>query len=239
MPLKDELTARVGELAGKPWNITDGRVVPNADTGSLTFYNTGIRIDACVLYADIHKSTAMVDNLSDTHAGEIYKAFLYCAAKIVRSHSGEITAYDGDRIMAIYVGTDQADRAINTAFELNWAVSNIINPAFANVYPGLLAYTLKHTVGVDKGLLLAAKTGARNDSDIVWVGPAANHASKLNSFDGLDINYPTRISEAVWQDASLDRRYKNNEPMWEEIDPAWCEKVGVTYRRSSWHRNLV
>lgn len=239
MPLKDELVGRVTELAGKQWTITDGRVVPNTDTGALTFYNSGIRIDACVLYADIHKSTAMVDSLPDTRAAELYKSFLYCAAKIVRSNNGEITAYDGDRIMAIYVGADQADRAIKTAFELYWSVVNVINPAFVNAYSALMPYTLKHTVGIDKSVLLAAKTGARNDSDIVWVGPAANHASKLNSFDGLDITYPTRISEAVWNAASLGSRFNNGEAMWQEIDPAWIEKVGIPYRRSSWYRGLA
>jgi class 3 adenylate cyclase len=129
MPLKDELAERVSRLAEEAWEIADGRVVPSTDTGA-----SGIRIDACALYADIHKSTEMVDTLSDTRAAETYKCFLYCAAKIVLSNNGEIAAYDGDRIMAIYVRNDQADRAIKTALELNYAVKEIINPAFANVY---------------------------------------------------------------------------------------------------------
>ncbi len=30
----------------------------------------------------------------------LYKAYLHCAAKIISNEGGEITAYDGDRIMA-------------------------------------------------------------------------------------------------------------------------------------------
>ena len=240
MPLKDELLERVSKLAADTWTITDGRVVPNTNTGALTFLNTGIRIDACVLYADIHRSTAMVDTLSDTRAAELYKSFLYCAAKIARSNGGEIVAYDGDRIMAIYVGQDQVDRAIKTAFELHWAVIRIVNPSFAAV-PAYQAkpYALKHTVGIDKGTLLAAKTGARDSSDVVWVGPAANHASKLNSFDGLDINYPTRISQAVWLAATDPWRFNNGDAMWQTIDDATIKRVGMVYLRSNWHRNLA
>jgi len=178
----------------------------------------------------------MVDTLVDTRAAELYKSFLYCAAKIVRSNSGDIVAYDGDRIMAIYMGNDQADRGIKTALQLKWAVDNVINPVFAFYDP---PYTLKHTVGIDKGPLLASKTGVRVDSDIVWVGPAANHASKLNSFDGLDISYPTRISEAVWESASDLYRTTNGKAMWQEINPDFVAQVGLTYRRSSWHWSIA
>jgi hypothetical protein len=69
--------------------------------------------------------------------------------------------------------------------------------------------------------LLAAKTGARNNSDIVWVGPAANYASKLNSFEGLDITCSTRISEAVWNAASAAWQQVNGWPLWEQITRAF------------------
>lgn len=201
MALKDDLEAHVKAIALGMWPdpMPQGRVVPTADM--LTFGNTGTYVDACVMYSDIHKSTAMVDQLHPHRAAELYKAFLHCAAKITRANGGEVVAYDGDRAMSIFMGNDKADRAIKSAFQLHWAVLNIVNPPLARAWPSS-AYTLKHTVGIDMGRLLAAKTGVRDDNDIVWVGSAANHASKLNSFKGLDIDFPARITDAVYNATS-------------------------------------
>lgn len=49
-------------------------------------------------------STVLVDTNTDFVAAEFYKTFLHCAAKIIRSEDGAITSYDGDRVMAVYIG---------------------------------------------------------------------------------------------------------------------------------------
>lgn len=225
MGLKDDLSDRVDRYVKGAWSITDGRVVPTAE--SLTFDNTGILIEACVLYADIHKSTAMVSTFSRERSAEYYKSFLYCAAKIIKRNSGTIVAYDGDRVMAIYMGTEKCDRAISTAFELSWVVGNIIRPKFNTFYS--TQYDFRHTVGIDTGKLLASKTGVRIDSDIVWVGNAANIASKLNSFPGLNKDYPTRITPAVWTEAGVASCFTNGAPLWHAIE----ETDGIKYRKSN------
>ena len=199
MALVDDLTSKVQEFARQRWEaIPDGYVVPSAD--SLTFGNTGVHLDATVLYADIRGSTELVDSLPDTQAAEYYKAFLHCAAKVVKSEGGTITAYDGDRLMAIFLGETQAIDAIRAALKISGAIVDVINPQFLAFY-GDKHRPLTHTVGIDSGKLLAAKTGVRVDSDLVWVGPAANYAAKLNSFDGLDGAYPIRATKAAIQRA--------------------------------------
>ncbi len=55
----------------------------------------------------------MVDKKSRQYSAEVYKTFLHCAAKIVRSHDGTITAYDGDRIMAVYIGGSKNTSAVS------------------------------------------------------------------------------------------------------------------------------
>lgn len=201
MTLKDDLIAKIDEYAASQWDdIPNGYVVPTPQ--SLTFGNTGIRIDATVLYADINGSTDMVDALRDTLAAEYYKAYLHCAAKIIKNTGGDITAYDGDRVMAIYVGNEQCKNAVDSALQLNWALKFLINPIFARVY-GKYHRPISHTIGIDCGKLLAAKTGVRVESDLVWVGPAANYASKLNSFKGLDPLYQIRITEFVMTKNSI------------------------------------
>ena len=214
MTFKDDLQTKVDEFVRDSWGeIPTGYVVPSPE--DLTFGNTGRRLSACILYADIRGSTKMVDELADTLAAEYYKAFLYCTAKILKRNGGEITAYDGDRAMAVFLGNTKEDDAVGAALEIGYAVDEIINPQFAALYT-TSHRKLHHTVGIDTGTVLVSKTGVRVDSDLVWVGAAANYAAKLNSFAGLDGAYPIRITHEVFASLSESCLFGSaREPMWQ------------------------
>lgn len=187
-----------------------GRTIP--DTETLTFGNTGIKIDAVVLYADLSNSTNLVDYLSAENAASIYKSYLWCAGKIIKAENGNITAYDGDRIMAVYLGDGKESQAVRTAKKISYAVDNIINPKFSHHYDmttklsnallgiGLLAPKISHTVGIDKSELFVVKSGFRGADDLVWIGKAANHAAKIGDLPGLGT---IRISKEVYDRMSL------------------------------------
>jgi class 3 adenylate cyclase len=120
MGLKSDLETKVKEVFSSRWEKRDGTVIP--DDTSVALGNDGIELDATVLYADLSGSTNLVDNKSMGFAAEIYKTFLHCAAKIISSESGEITAYDGDRVMAVFIGSYKNSSAVKTALKINWAV---------------------------------------------------------------------------------------------------------------------
>lgn len=232
MSLHDELVEKVHHFAIDRWDtVSNARLVPAAE--DLTLGNTGARIEVAILYADIHRSTAMVDSLSDTLAAEYYKAFLHCAAKIVRSEQGDIQAYDGDRIMAVFIGDERADQAVRAALKIAWAVSAIINPSFLAIYADQHC-ALQHTVGIDLGRVLVAKTGVRMASDLVWVGAAANYAAKLNSFDGLDPDFPTRITERALAHVTI-RTGSNGEPLWHG---PYVNVASLSHYRSNWRMSF-
>ena len=213
MALIDDLTQKVHGFAFDSWgHIPNAYVLPDAD--DLTFGNSGERLDVCILYADIHRSTEMVDDLPDTKAASYYKAFLHCAAKLVKENDGTIQAYDGDRIMGVFIGASRVDNAVVAALQLNNVVSNVINPEFES--SGILSHRpIKHTVGIDAGKVLVAKTGVRVDNDLVWVGSAANYAAKLNSFEGLDVDYATRITSDAYALLSSQWKLHGVNSMWE------------------------
>lgn len=142
MGLKDDLTSEVQAIFQNNWSETTGRVVPTPSDIGLGKKATLLE-QAVVLYADLDGSTNMVDTKKWQFSAEIYKAFLHCAAKIVRAESGDITAYDGDRIMAIFIGDNKYDRAARTGLKLRWAVINIIEPLMKkNTRPILSLRTL-------------------------------------------------------------------------------------------------
>lgn len=178
MPLLDDLKAEVATIFRDAWNLTSGRVVPAPS--SIGLGNKAVELDAAtVLYADLDGSTALVDRKSWQFSAEVYKTYLHCAAKIIKAESGVITAYDGDRIMAVFIGDRQCTNAALAALKINHAVRHIINPAIRAQYP--TDYVVQHAVGIDRSTIRVARTGVRGDNDLVWVGRAANYAAKLTA----------------------------------------------------------
>ena len=107
MSLANELNAEVKRIFGEAWTTRDGKVVPESE--DLTLSNDAIKLDGTVLYADLSASTTLVDGHKAHFAAEIYRTHLYCAARIIRAEGGAITAYDGDRIMAVRGGPYRLD----------------------------------------------------------------------------------------------------------------------------------
>lgn len=204
MGLKDELAIEVAAILRGRWSTRDGQVVPEDDDVQLG--NDAVKLKATVLYADLADSTDLVDGYKSPFAAEVYKTFLLCAAKIIRAESGVITAYDGDRVMAVYVGDWKNTQAVRTAMKIKWVVDEVINPARLAQYPEN-TYIVKHVIGIDTSDLYVARTGIRGSNDLVWVGRAANYAAKLASLPEARSTY---ISEDVYKNMGKVVKYANN-----------------------------
>lgn len=226
MTLKAELESDVAEIFRAKWEESDGDVVPDDESVSLA--NEAIKLQATVLYADLADSTDMVDSHAPFFAAEIYKAYLRCAAKIIRSELGEIAAYDGDRIMAVFVGDRKSSRAVRAAMKINYAVQYVVNPLNEAQY-GSQHYLLKHVVGIDASELFVAKTGIRGANDLVWVGPSANYAAKLCA---LPPSHPTYITKKVYDVISADVKFSDGRDMWETV--RWNTLDNRIIYRSNW-----
>jgi class 3 adenylate cyclase len=226
MGLKNDLETEVGAIFRSAWSEREGTTVPNEDGVKLT--NDAVKLDGTVLYADMADSTKMVDNSTKQRSAESYKSFLHCAAKIIRSEGGTITAYDGDRIMAVYLGDSKNTSAVRTAMKILWASTNIINPAKAAQYSGD-EYPIKQAIGIDTSSLYVANTGVRGAKDLVWVGRAANYAAKLAALPA-DYIY---ITEAIYNRIADQAKYTNGVNMWEKR--VWTAFGSKTIYRSSWH----
>jgi len=212
MALSEDLSAQVKIILRDHWEATAGRVVPApADVG---LGNKAVEFEsATVLYADLDGSTTMVDKLSWQFSAEVYKVFLHCAAKIIKDQGGVITAYDGDRVMAVFIGERKNSRATLCALKIHGAVVNILRPAIAAQYP-TSDFLLKHVVGVDTSSIRAARTGVRGDNDLVWVGRAANYAAKLTT---LSSDTPTWITGEVFDALAPDVKEYDGKAVWKEM----------------------
>lgn len=231
MALKDDLQAEVNQIFADQWTQRVGTVVPSDE--NLSLGNNSVELEAVVLYADLSDSTKLVDGYPSYFAAEVYKAFLRCAARIIRSENGSITAYDGDRVMAVYVGGERNTQAVRTGLKINWACKNIIQPALNNRYAGRIAYTIHHTVGIDGSSLRVARAGIRGANDLVWIGRAANWAAKLCT---LSHDTPTWITKKVYEDMLEPGRTTNGQNMWKPF--TWNTMNGAQIYASTWWWSL-
>ena len=230
MSLGQDLNSEVRKILREQWTTRQGRVVP--DPVDLGLGNDATQLDGTVLYADLKSSTDLVNGYNPEFAAEIYKCFLTCAARIIRAEGGEITAYDGDRIMAVYIGDSKNTDAARTALLINYSVAKIINPAIRSSYPNS-TYTVRHVVGIDTSNLFVARIGVRGDNDLVWVGRAANYAAKLSDGSGA----PSQITEDVYNLLNKSVNYGDDgSNMW---TPTTSPALG--YKRiytSTWWRSI-
>lgn len=232
MATAKELRAEVDTILATRWKRRDGKVVPESE--GITLANDSVELEGTVLYADLQDSTALVDGFKDWFAAEVYKAFLVASCRIIRANGGSITAFDGDRVMAVFIGEMKNSQAAQSALSINWAVQMVINPAIKAAYPDT-SYVMRHCIGIDTSKLLVAKTGIRNANDLVWVGRAANYAAKLSALN--EVGYPTFITEPVYKKLGERSKYggQPRKDMWERR--SWTA-MGISVYRSNWHWQL-
>lgn len=221
----EEYTRRT--IATERWSVEDGRVVPA--TNDIPLSNTARRFAlATFLYADLKGSTKMVNELSWQRSGEIYKTYLYCASRLIRHYEGEVVAFDGDRVMGIFLGDVQSSNAARCAFAINWARLHIIQPIYDGHYGA--GFSIDHSIGIDVSEVRCCRTGVRGDNDLLWIGPAANIAAKLTDLKEA----PIWITETAYNRLMEPMKAsKDGQSMWERR--LWTSQSNRPIYCSTWH----
>lgn len=214
MALGNDLKSEVSKILKDSWSERAGRVVPESEHVKLG--NDAVTLEATVLYADLDESTRLADNYKPQFAAKIYKSFLATAARIIRSEGGSITSFDGDRIMAVFIGQSKNTVAARAALKVNYVAKKIINPAIKSQYPRT-DFQIKHVVGVDTSALFVARTGIRGANDLVWVGRAANYAAKLSSRSGPATQITADVFNLLKKSSKIGSDGRN---MW-QYSQAW------------------
>lgn len=227
MALLDDMRSEVAQILASQWKTRGGAAVPEAEDVQLG--NHAVTLTGTVLYADIAESTALATGQAATFAAEVYKSYLRCCCRIIAQNGGVVTAFDGDRVMGVFIGDTKNTNAARSALTINYAVQQVINPAIKGQYPGN-SYVLRQAVGIDTSPLFVARTGVRGSNDLVWVGRAANYAAKLCTV--REDGYPSWITGDVFDALAAEMKASNGRPMWEER--SWKVLASPRVYRSNW-----
>ena len=169
MALLDDINTEVNTILAQPWDVRDGLVVP--ETANVGLAGNAVKLQATMLYADLADSTRLA--LHDRRiAARVFKMFLASSARIIRNRGGYIRSFDGDRIMAVFVGDSKNTAAAKASLNLHHVVANVLRPklqARYDVYKNG-TFTLQHYTGIDTSEVLVVRGGFPNNNDLVWVG---------------------------------------------------------------------
>ncbi|MGA7238847.1 MAG: adenylate/guanylate cyclase domain-containing protein [Bryobacteraceae bacterium] len=231
--MEDELTSTINSIVKTGWDLRAGEVIPKSE--DITLGNSGVTLDATILYADLADSTELA--LYDPEiASEVCKAYLVGTTRIIKAAGGAIRSFDGDRVMGIFIGDFKNSSAAKAALKINYFFTKILEPAFLSFYERLKDSPFKfaQSVGIDTSEIRAVRAGIRNNNDIVWVGRAPNIAAKLSSI--REPGYSTYITQDVYQKINDGAKFYGGQDMWESR--TWAKGApygtGTVYRSSWW-----
>jgi class 3 adenylate cyclase len=211
MALLEEIKNKVNSYFTERYEIEETTIIPATDYSKLTFGNKGLTAELTFLFVDIRKSSQLHDTYGYIDAAKIYQSFHEICIRIINSRDGQVRAFDGDRIMGVFSGDSKNNNAVESAMNIRWAISDILNPRFK---PG---YAINIGIGIDTGQTLITKVGkGRNteNNDLVWVGKACNYASHLCTHATNCIN----VSPAVYNKLRDSNKVSDGRNMWSRLN---------------------
>ncbi|MEU1512944.1 adenylate/guanylate cyclase domain-containing protein [Streptomyces sp. NPDC005811] len=235
MGLADDVTKAVTDVVCSDWDIRKGTVVPTTEDVKLR--NGAVEVDAVYLYADLADSTGLARDFSRKTAAKVMRAYLDATCRVIKARGGQIRSFDGDRVMAIFMGSTKNTDAAKCALQINHAVTKIVRPKVEANLPSIKSqgFIVKHCVGIDSGTALIVRGGVRGSNDLVSIGRAPNVAAKLSD---IRTSAPTYITEAVFKSMADSSKYsgtgENRKLMWEG---PYAREVGgesLTVYKSGW-----
>lgn len=211
-----ELGLRVDGILSAPWSIREGVVVP--ETEGVALKNGGVKLDATFLYADLADSTGLAERFDARVAGKIVRSFLACATYLIRSQGGSVRSFDGDRVMGVFVGDRKNTSAAICAFQINYAVRNLVRKKAEAKYETLRAkgFVVTHCTGIHTSNVFVVRGGVRESNDLVFIGAAPNIAAGLSEIRNGD--WRTYITDAVYRRLLPTAKFANNgQAVWTKV----------------------
>lgn len=147
---------------------TQKMVEQYADTGQ---YPPPKKQELSVLFTDIRDFTQLSQHIEPEHLFTLLSQHLAYQVELVYQYGGYVDKYAGDGIMAIFEGTDMAERSCLCALDIIDHAKNIANQEANHLFAV--------GCGLDEGLAIIGNIGSPEHQDYSVVGETVNLAARL------------------------------------------------------------
>jgi class 3 adenylate cyclase len=188
MATNQETLDKLDEYLNASYTQQETRIVPKRT--DLTFGNTVKKIPhAVVLYVDMRKSRKILSDATTFWSVKIHRAFLLALTHCVEKRDGHMRSFNGDGIMAFFVGENSASRAVRAAMDTKGFIYRL-NESLKS--KGL--NPIDFGIGIAQGPIMVAKSGKAGDDftkqDLIWVG--------LPVYMGVELSDYARSPRNIW-----------------------------------------
>lgn len=233
--LKEEIKEKVNQYMQSKYDVVDGKKVP--DKQGIGFGAKAKNLKhAIVLYADLRDSRGILSDNSHLLAARTHKSFLYAASKCIRNEDGHLRSFNGDSVLAFFMGENSAKRAVRAAMKIKFAVIEVINPLLLNKDKEKLNFG----IGVGQGEILVVKSGVPGNEmyqDLIWIGWPTYHAFEYGdrAKSPKNIWISKNIYSAIKDDVSMIK--SEGKDMWAYNDSHTFSFGNVRVYKTSyyWH----
>ncbi len=132
-----------------------------------------------ILFADIRGFTAFAETLLPYDVIHVLNRFFHQMGKVITRHGGEINAYMGDGLMALFEAEDPADgalRAVRAGLDMQAEVEKL-KPYLEELYQRSFAIR----IGLHYGQVVAGSLGTLGNRKHTVIGDAVNFASRIEA----------------------------------------------------------
>lgn len=173
MSLTDDIKINVKDYLEGDYDVTDAKVIPSVD--DVPFGKVAKKINLCVFYIDLRRSTDLLFLHNKQTAGKIHKSFLYTVSTVVRHFGGQIRSFNGDSLLAFWPAftISQITSCVRAAMTVKWLLDVELTPLFETYEK------LDFGIGVDWGEVFIVRAGLprdANNNDLVFMGRCVNFA---------------------------------------------------------------
>lgn len=233
---KADLEKTVGDYLAGSYETYQPRGVP--ESSDIPLGNKAAKLTATALFIDLRQSSDITNAFRRQTAAKMMKGYFHGAVKVINANDGLVRSFNGDGMLALFVGDFRSSNAAKAAMQVVWFVRNILRPRlerYFNSNRAALGQDLGFSIGcgLDDGDIYAVRIGIRGTNDVAWVGRCTNTAAKLSNV--LTEPHQIAVTREVYSRMNNNRRTSTDgRAMWTGETAGTFGGSVRTYRTSSW-----
>lgn len=227
MTLLDNLKQKVSSYLAGEYTKVRKTSVPSPE--DIPLGNSAAELEATTLFIDVRQSSDITNAFRQQTAAKMMKAYFDGSVRIISSNHGVVRSFNGDGMLAVFMGGGRSNNAVKAAMQTKWFVEEVLRSQFNKYFSNNQAAVGKALdfsigAGLDEGTIFAVRVGVKGTNDVAWVGRCTNTSAKLANSTSSPRSIA--ITREVYSRLRQDRTHSGHAHMW--TDEAMREIGGVT-----------